>query len=175
MKKRHILLIVLTFALIISANIQPAIAYFTTFVRAQGGYQITVGDTTKIKEKIKGKDKEVVIHSEEGSEPVYVRAKVLYTGPYDLTVSGENWTGPTDDYYYYTPILKAGEDTTTLKVTIEALLTGEDATKDLKDGDSFSVVVVYETTPVRYAADGKEYADWDAQVIQVGSTTGGNG
>ena len=51
MSKRKWLLALLTFALIISASIQPAIAYFTSFVRAVGGFEVTVGDTTTIEEE----------------------------------------------------------------------------------------------------------------------------
>ena len=47
MRKRNLILIALVFTLIICATIQPAIAYFTTFVTAKGGYVIKLGDTTR--------------------------------------------------------------------------------------------------------------------------------
>ena len=182
MRKRNLILVILVLALIMCASIQPAIAYFTTYVSAKGGYRVTVGDTTKIHEKIIGQDKEVVIHSDIGSAPVYIRAKVLYTGKNEPTVSGDNWVLDDDDgYYYYSNILEGGGDTSKLKVTMHDLVTGEDAMKDLNDGDSFSVVVIYESTPVRYMNDkgvATPYADWKHTILDAGSTSsedGGNG
>ena len=34
-------------------------------------------------------------------------------------------------------------------------------------GDSFHVAVIYESTPVRYNADGTPYADWDEVLNSV--------
>ena len=68
------------FALIICATIQPAIAYFTTYVRAKGGHEVTFGDTTKITEEFSDWTKKVTITNEAGSAPVFIRAKVLYEG-----------------------------------------------------------------------------------------------
>ena len=190
MRKRNLILIALVFALIICATIQPAIAYFTTYVRAKGGHEVTLGDTTKITEEFSGWTKRVTIANEEGSEPVFIRAKVLYEGKYTIAVSGTGWTAQQEDEYYYygsssnnLTILPGGQVTKNpLCVEIQGIPTkssaeGADNTAydQLKDGESFSVVVVYESTPVRYNADGTTYADWDAEIIEVGSTTGGNG
>ena len=175
MRKRNIILLTLVLALVICATIQPTIAYFTTYVTAKGGYEVSAGDTTKISEKIVGQQKQVTIHSEEGSVPVYIRAKVLYTGPYDNTIKGDNWTNVPDDngYYYYIPILNAGKDTDPLVVTMGAMLQSDDP--NLKVGDSFSVVVVYESTPVRYRTISPDvvepYADWDAQILDAGTSS----
>ena len=91
-------------------------------------------------------------------------------------------------FYYYgasaadadLTILEATRDTSPLNVVIKKVPVqyNEDGTeneefKQLKDGESFSVVVVYESTPVRYHENGTVYADWDA-VLDIG-TTGGNG
>ena len=82
MKKRNLILIALVFTLIICATIQPAIAYFTTFVTAKGGYVIKLGDTTRVKETFSNWTKGVTIHNDADSEPVFIRAKVLYEGKY---------------------------------------------------------------------------------------------
>ena len=184
MKKRHLILTALVFALIISATIQPAIAYFTTYVRAKGGIEISVGDTTKIREEYSGWIKRVFISNEEGSEPVFIRAKVLYSGKYSISVQGDGWTELQEDKYYYygtsasaLTVLEGGEETKELTVSITGVPTKEtdkDAFDRLKDGEGFSVTVIYESTPVRYNEGGSPYADWDAKVIEVGSTTGGN-
>ena len=191
MSRRNLILIALVFALIICATIQPAMAYFTTYVRAKGGHTVTLGDTTTITEEFSSWTKKVTISNKAGSEPVFIRAKVLYEGSYTLDVKGDGWTGKqADNYYYYgqsTPqltltALNENESTTQLNVEIkgiptEKLLDGSPnpAFQQLKDGESFSVVVVYESTPVRYDATGAAFADWDAQIVEVGSTTGGNG
>ena len=189
MRKRNLILIALMFALIICATIQPAIAYFTTYVRAKGGHEVTLGDTTKITEEFSGWTKKVTIANEDGSEPVFIRAKVLYEGKYTIAVSGTGWTAQQEDGYYYygesqtqLTVLDENQATSQLSVEIQGVPTkssgeGADNTafEQLKDGESFSVVVVYESTPVRYTANGTPYADWNAQIIEVGSTTGGNG
>lgn len=189
MRKRNLILIALVFAMIICATIQPAIAYFTTYVRAKGGHKVTLGDTTKITEEFSNWTKRVTIANEAGSAPVFIRAKVLYEGKYTIAVSGAGWTALQDDGYYYfgesqtkLTVLDENQSTTQLSVEIQGVPTkssgeGADNTAfdQLKDGESFSVVVVYESTPVRYNANGTEYADWNAQIIEVGSTTGGNG
>lgn len=189
MRKRNLILIALVFALIICATIQPAIAYFTTYVRAKGGHKVTLGDTTTITEHFSNWKKEVTIGNKEGSEPVYIRAKVLYEGKYKLAVSGDGWTGKqTDEYYYFgenpakLTALNEKESTSPLNVEIQGVPKEKlpDGSIDpeyekLKDGEGFSVTVVYESTPVRYDAAGTAYADWDKQIIEVGSTTGTTG
>ena len=188
MRKRNIVLIALIFALVVSATIQPAIAYFTTYVRAKGGYEVSIGDTTTIKESFSDWTKKVQIVSEKGSEPVFIRAKVQYTGKYPITVSGDGWTEKqSDGYYYYgdsateLTVLEETKETTELKVAVSGIPEKSDAPdadntefNQLKDGEGFSIVVVYESTPVRYNPDGTTYADWDAKVVKVNSTTGGN-
>ncbi len=183
MKKRSFILIVLTFALVIAASIQPAIAYFTTYVRARGGYPVSLGDTTTIEENFSSWAKHVVIHNKEGSEPVFIRAKVIYTtknNELGYKVSGTGWSELNEDGFYYwgtkemPTILYGGKSTGDAKNKVNTL--DVEITKipeEPQKGDSFSVTVIYESTPVRYDANGNPYAKWDAKIIDVGSTTGG--
>lgn len=178
MKKRQLALTLLVFALIITATIQPAIAYFTTYVRAEGGYTISIGDTTKIREDYSDWTKHVYISNEENSEPVYIRAKVIYTGSYSLSISGDNWIYDNDDeYYYYSSkydaetkeydliALVGGTETNELTVSIVGIPEkNTEAYAQLRDGEGFSVTVIYESTPVRYNSDGTEYALWDKKI-----------
>ncbi len=197
MKKRNLILIALVFALIICATIQPAMAYFTTYVRAKGGHKVSLGDTTKIIETVSGWTKNVTIFNEDGSEPVFIRAKVLYEGKFEIEVSGDGWTEEQDDGYYYYgsngstdhttvshTVLEGGQSTNgSLSVKIKDVPpeknsdgTPNPAFQRLTEGEkSFSVVVVYESTPVRYTEAGTPFAAWEAQIVEVGSTTGGNG
>ncbi len=41
-----------------SMTAQSAMAYFTTYVKAKGGYEITLGSETEIEEKVKDMTKE---------------------------------------------------------------------------------------------------------------------
>ncbi len=201
MRKRNLVLIALVFALIICATIQPAMAYFTTYVRAKGGHEVTFGDTTKITEEYSNYTKRVTIWSKDDSYPVFIRAKVLYEGKFEIAVSGTGWTVKQDDGYYYYgsnsstdhrtvthTILNGGQSTVgPLCVEIQnvpPVTIKDENNKDipnpafqrLTEGErSFSVVVVYESTPVRYNEYGEAYANWEADIIDVGSTTGGNG
>ena len=201
MKKRNLILIALVFALIICATIQPAMAYFTTYVRAKGGHEVSLGDTTKIIETVSGWTKKVTIFNEDESEPVFIRAKVLYKGSFPIEVSGGAWTEKQEDGYYYygsvegdqinLTILEGGKSTgegenaLSVKINNVPPATIKDdngkeipnpAFQRLTEGEkSFSVVVVYESTPVRYTEAGTPFAAWEAQIVEVGSTTGGNG
>ena len=188
MNKRKIVLLLLTLALIASASIQPAIAYFTTYVRARGGHSVSIGDTTTIEESFSEWTKRVRIRNKAGSEPVFIRAKAIYTPLAEgaaLTISGEGWSDGGDGYWYYgskdAPTILPGDAglteaeraTSVLNVKIEKI------PQNPEKGDTFSVTVIYESTPVRYrqASDGRNvaYADWEAKLVEVGSTTGGNG
>ena len=173
MKNRKIILILLVFSLIICANIQPAIAYFTTFTYAKGGHPIYLRDTTRIEEQFSQQTKHVIIRSDSNSEPVWVRVKVFYAylGIEKITISGaENpskWQkGAEDDngyvFYNYTEPLLGGLPTEELTVKIE--------TKDTltpEKGDQYDVIVIYESTPVRYAEDGSILpVDWNAPLYE---------
>ena len=204
MNKRKWVLVLLTFALILSASIQPAMAYFTTFVRAKGGHPVSMGDTTTIEETFKDWTKTVVIRNKEGSEPVFIRAKVIYTdlsNKLGFTVAGTGWTAlQADGYYYYSSKepetseitilndvndIKKGERKVNAMTGLTALEGGQptdplivtitNIPEDPEKGDTFSVTVLYESTPVRYQENGTAYANWDATIQRVSSTTGGNG
>ena len=52
MKKRTLILAVLAVVLVLSASIGSAVAYFTTYATARGGYVIHLGGRTEIEEDI---------------------------------------------------------------------------------------------------------------------------
>ena len=43
----------------------------------------------------------------------------------------------------------------------------------IEDGESFQVIVVYESAPVLYKSDGTPYADWSAKLIETTTAKGG--
>lgn len=164
MKRKNCLLAALVLAVILTAGIGKAWAYFTTYAEAAGGYTIELGDRTQIREEFADWTKRVVITAEEDSkEPVYVRAKAFCGNAYTLDYSDASgkWTPGGDGYYYYGDALKAGESAEELLVHIGNI------PKEAKVGDSFHVAVIYESTPVRYNADGTPYADWDEVLNSV--------
>lgn len=172
MKKKNVLLAVLAVSLTLSAGVGTAWSYFTTYAEANGGYTLKLGDKTTIVEEPPTEwTKHVSITSREDSEPVYVRVRAFCGSEYELkpNYSGSaKWNPNSDGYYYYSDIINGGEKTEVLDIKIENI----PADEDLKNGDNFNVVVIYETTPVRYREDGTPYADWNAG-LTTGTVEGG--
>lgn len=169
MKRIRYYLAFFALAGVMTAGIGRAWAYFTTYAEAQGSIAIELGDETEIEERFSGWVKHVTVTSEEGSEPVYIRAKAFGGGRYSLTYSGEGWSEGTDGYYYYDGMVPGGGKTTELSVSI-----GNIPEEELKDNLTFNVIVIYESTPVMYNEDGTPYADWNA-VLDTGSTSPDSG
>lgn len=155
MKKFNILAATLAVLLVLGAGIGSAMAYFTTYVRAEGGMVIHLGDREEITEEFSNWTKHVVITSDQESQPVYIRARGYAGVQYDLTYSGSGWTDGGDGWWYYSEIVPGGGSTAPLDVKID------NVPKNAKNGDSFNVAVVYESTLVRYDAEGNPYANWD--------------
>lgn len=170
MKKKTLILAALAATLTMPAAAGSAWAYFTTYTEARGGYPIELGDTTTIREDFSAWTKHVVVASEEGSQPVYVRVKAINGSEYTLTYtdSSGKWTPGSDGYYYYSDMVNGGEATSGLDIKIG------NVPESVEDASSFNVVVVYETTPVRYDENGRPYADWNAALdIKKGQWKGG--
>lgn len=144
-----------------SVSVQSAMAYFTTYVKAKGGYEITLGSQTEIEEDVKDMTKEIKI-SNTGETDCYVRVKVFCGSQIEISYAGAvddkgnaYWTKGDDGYWYYKDILPAGGTSEVLQAKITL-------PEDYKD--SFNVIVVQECTPVQYKEDGTPYADWNAKV-----------
>lgn len=170
-KKRYLpAVFALAAVTVAGAGIGQAWAYFTTYAEAAGGYTITLGDRTEIREDFNDWTKHVVVTSEEGSQPVYVRARAFCGSRFTLLYSGDGWTQE-GDYYYYGDILYGGQSTRTLDIRIADI-------PETLDKDYFNVVVIYESVPVQYHEDGTPFTiqetDWD-EILDTGSaeSTGG--
>ena len=165
MKKTKYLLTLLAAGTILTAGIGQAMAYFTTYVEAEGSLTIKLGDETTIIENFENWEKELIVGNEEGSEPVFIRAKAFYApDTLELTYRGEGWSKGSDDYYYYNTWLESGEGTKSLYIKIENI------PQDVAKGDVFNVIVIYESTPVLYKEDGTPYADWTSELVVTGRT-----
>ena len=155
MKLKKLLLPLLAAVLVLSAAIPSAMAYFTTYTRAKGGYTIRLSRTTTVTEEYGDWQKSVTIQNTEGGA-VFVRAKgfVGTESGIALNYSGEGWSAGDDGWYYYYPAVIAGASSKPLLVSIS------NYPKALDAGDNFNVIVVYESTPAKYNADGSPDPDW---------------
>ena len=188
-KIRNICLSLLAAASVLAMGVNGALAYFTTYTTAEGGLPIHLGDRTEIVEDFSNKTKHITITSDADSEPVYIRARAFctrYPFAYRSVVDGA-WTrdpgnnhlipdADAGQYWYYTAIVNGGESTSTLDVIIEIPSKDDLAASGqpgLEDGDSFNVIVIYESTPVRYDENGDPYADWNEKLDVVTATGSG--
>lgn len=140
-------------AVLIGTSALPeAMAYFTTYVSAEGGYPVTLGNQTEIEETVSDMAKHIVI-ANTGETQCYVRVKVFGGSQFDIAYSGDaGWTLAEDGYWYYADALDVGGQTGEL---VAAVTVPEDYTQ------SFNIIVIQECTPVLYETDGTPYADWD--------------
>ena len=152
---------------VVSAGIGKTWSYFTTYTEAAGGYTIHLGDRTEINETFSGWTKHLTITSDEDSQPVYIRARAFCGSEYTVLYSGNGWSLGADGYYYYDSILYGGGSAETLDLKIEGIPQEPEAL------ESFNVVVIYESTPVKYHEDGSPYSiqetDWD-EILDAGRT-----
>ncbi len=149
-------------ALVGSISVHEAMAYFTTYVTAKGGYQITLGSSSTIEESFEDMTKHITI-SNTGSSECYVRVKVFCGDMVSISYFGTQdeagtpyWSKNTSDgYWYYKDIVPVGGKTEELQAKISVPADFE---------ESFDVIVIQECTPVLYQADGTPYADWEMEL-----------
>lgn len=158
-KITNIISAALAVGLVCISSVQNANAYFTTYVTARGGYEVSWKHRETITEEFVDWNKYVTITSEDDSIPVYVRVKAFAGNSYQLVYEGTGWTyNNADGYCYYDSVLQGGGTATGLRVGINNVPVNP------KEGMDFNVVVVYETIPVQYEEDGSivrpENADW---------------
>ena len=160
MKRKNIVLALLAMGMVLTAGLGQTWAYFTTYVEVEGGYPVQLGgrSETHSEEDFSDWTKHVRITNGEGSAPVLVRARAFCGSLYTLNYSSPSgkWTyDSSDGFYYYSDIVNGGETTEELQIRIENVPEAE------TDPSAFNVIVVYESTPVRYDADGNPYGSWD--------------
>ena len=174
MKNKTLLLAFVAVALVAAMGIAPAWAYFTDSDTVAGAIPVKVKPKTDIYESYKEGVKHVVVTNDaDSSMPVYVRARVYASNVFTLTISGESWTGPTEEWYYYDGIVDPGGETTQLDIKVE-FPPYKSATQPTgaEFGDNYNVVVMYESTPVQYDAEGNPYADWEYILDEVVESEG---
>jgi len=165
MKFNKWLLFLLALVLVLASGIGTAMAYFTTYVSAKGGYVIHLEDQSEIIEDVSSWTKHVSILNKEGSSTVFVRVKAVVDDPeIKLEFRGDGWVLGEGDYYYFQSPLKGGE-TTDPELQIHIGPVDENA----KPGDSFNVTVYYESVPAVWTMDDKPdlTAAWAAGPITI--------
>ena len=160
MKKNKWLLLLIAVVLIAVSGVGTAMAYFTTYVTAKGGYVIHLEDKTEIIEDVISWTKDVQILNKEGSSDVFVRVKAFSDDEIQLEFRGEDWIPGEDGFYYYQKPLKGGETTPKLQIHIGPAPEGSELhilkdPKDAKPGEDFNVIVVYESVPAIYTEGGE--------------------
>lgn len=163
MKRKSVFLAAAAIVLVLAVNLPLAWGYFSTYTEAKGGVRLQSRKVeTVIWEKVEDWTKHVVIANSADGDPVYVRARAFGASEYRLTYESDgSWADGGDGFYYYNGILHAGEEAPELLVRINQ------RPAEPEEGQEFNVIVVYETTPVRYDKDGRPYADWN-QKLQTG-------
>ncbi len=146
-------------------------AYFTTYVSAGGSQVVHLGSQTEIHEDLSNMTKHISIANISQINDCFVRVKVFHGGQFEVSYadrseSGNLWTySEADGYWYYGPILPAGESTEILDAKIG------DLPEDF-DRDGFNVVVIQECTPVVYDEAGNPTADWTTVYTDYQETEG---
>lgn len=167
------LILAIAAALLAIASVGVTYSYFTTYATAKGTIELPLDQRTEIDEEFGDWTKSVTISNtapagNASSMTVFVRAKGFAGAAYPLVYSSDgSWTLGDDGYYYYGEPLAPGQTTSKLDVKITGV------PEDAADDAAFNVVVVYETTPALYRADGTPYADW-SDVLDTGQTGGGD-
>ena len=154
MKKKAVFLLALSVILLFATSINSTLAYFTSYVQAVGGYVVYLPRDPGLTETFYDWTKHVTISIPEDAYQVYVRVKAFAGSEYVLTYIGDGWTLNSDGFYYYDEILYGGWSTNELLVRIENI------PENAVPGESFNVIVIYETTPVQYDENGNPYSDW---------------
>lgn len=160
--KKIICLAVVAVLLIAGVSVKGAMAYFTTYVLAEGSETLELGFTETIIQEEVIDGKKIVVISNTGTADCYVRVRAIVAEKYKDSITdtepddADNWTSKKGEFYEYKSVLKAGESTTPLHINISTIATapGEDAT-------DFNVIVIQECTPVLYDENGDTYAGWD--------------
>ena len=170
MKKLTKINLIAALVMLIAAMMVPAWSYFTTYAHAKGGVVLSFGEQTTIREDFDNWTKKLSVQNLDEEHEVFVRAIAFAGSNTELTYSGNGWTENEDGYWYYDEVLAAngadGDTTEILEVKISEPKTAE-------AGDSFNVIVVYESVPARYNADGTAYADWTQKITKI-TEEGGN-
>lgn len=162
---RTICLSLVAMALIITLNVENALAYFTTYTTAKGGVTLDLEfPSAKIEEEVvvnENSGYKKITLTNTGNVDCYVRMKAFAGRDLKYSASATDKTAPVigwtlkDGYYEYSNILKPDETTSTpVYVHFEIL-----------DGDTnFNVIIIQECTSVLHDNAGNVLpVDWNTE------------
>lgn len=161
--KNKRVLTIAAIVLVLAASAGLAGAFFSDYEHAIGQATFTLGGDTTIEEDFDGINKIITIQNR-GEGDVFVRVSVF--GPEEMTVSaGEGWQQGSDGFWYFQNVLPSGKAMNEEKESIKASIDNVPVTVDLSEMD---IIVVHESVPVVYDADGKAdfAASWAGSGIQ---------
>lgn len=162
MKRRTPILALFVVMLVLGVSVGSAWSYFTDTTYAEGGLDLSLQTSTSLEEENEAGYKYITIRNTSSVVEVWVRAYVFANDDLGVTVSGENWKHNDEtNWYEYTQTLPVmpEEKRETKKLMVHFELTSpNDLDKVVHDGDEADVIVVYESLPVTYDADGKPVA-----------------
>lgn len=166
--KQSICLAAAAAVLVGSLSVGSALAYFTTYARAEGGVVLDLGFTRILpEEKVEDRAKQITIQNT-GDYDCYVRMKALVGDDYIIGYSEpgdeEKWTPGADGFYYYSDILVA-------KTGVSSRIDVNITFPEPEDGEApdFNVIIIQECTPVLFDNEGNPYADWN-KIADVAKT-----
>ena len=176
------LLVAIAVMLVMSAAMGAAWAYFTSYATAKGMVTVNLGHQEEIEERFDSWNKTINLTSKPDSRPAYVRVQA-FCAEYDLEYKFDNadsWT-KVGDWWYYTKPLEPGKSLKDSgdEMTVHIGPVPDTGTPGLEDGETFSVIIVYESTDVQYDENGNEKgavnADWSRKVNTNRITTSEGG
>lgn len=159
-KKSYLLLVSLAVILLIASSVNAVHAYFTTYVTAKGEKTVVLDNRIETEEEVKGLEKTIRIRNI-GAYDCFGRVLVIVPDGYTVTkVSGNEWSQAADGYWYYAPIIPAGQTSTdALIVRIDNIPADQP--------QNFDVVVIEEAIPVVYDENGAP--DWSLVANEGGA------
>lgn len=164
MKKRNWIIAAIALVMVLAAAMPKALAYFTTYVRVQGGIPLKMESITLIEEDVKDNHKDVVVYHD-GSVPCWVRAFAISPTGVELKYEpGEGWYDGNDGYWYYDQMLSGKSNTTPLRVTITVPAE--------KPESEMNIIVIYESTT---SLDEEGKPIWDNVAKYEEEVPGGSG
>ena len=160
MKFKKYMLVAAALLIIGGVAVRPAMAYFTDSHETTGSIQISIGDSKLTpKDSADGLLKTVSVTNTSNYD-AFVRVKAVYSKNFSAAITDEakeNGWSEKDGYFYYAPVLAAGESTPDLKIQISVV--------DNSIADSFNVVIIEEATRVIYDSEGNTSCDWNSKVM----------
>ncbi|QFJ53607.1 hypothetical protein [Pseudobutyrivibrio xylanivorans] len=160
MKFKKYMLVAAALLIIGGVAVKPAMAYFTDSHETTGSIQISLGDSKLTpKDSADGLLKTVSVTNTSNYD-AFVRVKAIYSKNFSAAITDkakENGWSEKDGYFYYAPVLAAGESTPDLKIQISVV--------DNSIADSFNVVIIEEATRVIYDSEGNTSCDWNSKVM----------